>query len=672
MENHSGTGKKTAAITIALILAIGFVDLCFQNEVVWSMLFIAPVTFSFFHPNARFTTLTSVFCSAFTIGLGVVEGVKPFILMNQLITLAGIWSAWFAIIIYRRSVERLHKERERLKALFDYSTEGIVIADKSGAIVMINPTAEKKFGYQKGELIGQKIELLIPDRFGNMHVRHREHFVKNPHSRPMGQGMQLFAKRKDGGEFPVEISLSTFNIDKNSFVIAFIIDVSERAAFLDQIRKEKDLAQMYLEIAPVMFATISMDQRVTLINQQGCKILGLPESTIIGKNWFDIFKPDETREEDRATFIRIKESPPDQDYSTYQESQIVTATGERKLIAGSFVIIRDSDGKPHTLLFSGEDVTEKRQQERLIEKANLELKANSEEILKLNSELEARVEKRTRELADLLSKMELTNVELATEVRERRQAEELLQKNREELRASLAKEKELGELKSRFVTMASHEFRTPLSTILSSASLIAKYHEEDQQEQRIKHVERIKSSVNNLTTILNDFLSLGKLEEGKVQCHPTEFNIESFAQDITSELRELTKKGQTIHYSHFGEENMVVLDKNLTRNICINLLSNAIKYSNESTRISIQTVIDDINLIIKVTDQGIGIPESEHQHVFDRFFRANNAINIQGTGLGLNIVKKYVELMQGSISFESKDNLGTTFTVQLPKSLKAF
>jgi signal transduction histidine kinase len=220
--------------------------------------------------------------------------------------------------------------------------------------------------------------------------------------------------------------------------------------------------------------------------------------------------------------------------------------------------------------------------------------------------------------------------------------------------------------------MASHEFRTPLSTILSSASLIAKYHEEDQQEQRIKHVERIKSSVNNLTTILNDFLSLGKLEEGKVQCHPTEFNIESFAQDITSELRELTKKGQTIHYSHFGEENMVVLDKNLTRNICINLLSNAIKYSNESTRISIQTVIDDINLIIKVTDQGIGIPESEHQHVFDRFFRANNAINIQGTGLGLNIVKKYVELMQGSISFESKDNLGTTFTVQLPKSLKAF
>jgi signal transduction histidine kinase len=266
--------------------------------------------------------------------------------------------------------------------------------------------------------------------------------------------------------------------------------------------------------------------------------------------------------------------------------------------------------------------------------------------------------------------MELTNVELATEVRERRQAEELLQKNREELKASLEKEKELGELKSRFVTMASHEFRTPLSTILSSAALIAKYPDADQQEQRIKHVDRIRSSVNNLTTILNDFLSLGKLEEGMVQCHPTEFNIESFAQDITGELRELTKKGQTILYQHEGEQVRVYLDKNLTRNICINLLSNAIKYSDESKTIRLQTRTDAHHLTIQVTDEGIGIPEDEQQHIFDRFFRANNATNIQGTGLGLNIVKKYADLMQGTVSFQSRTNQGTSFQVVLPLQLK--
>lgn len=591
--------------------------------------------------------------------------------MNQLISIAGIWSAWFGIVSYRGSVDRLSKERERLKALFDYSTEGIVIADKNGEIVMINPTAEKKFGFETGELIGMKIETLIPDRFGKGHVRHRDHFIKNPHARPMGKGLQLYARKKDGSEFPVEISLSTFTIDHNSFVIAFIIDVSERASFLDQIRKEKDLAQLYLDIAPVMFVALSADERVTLINQEGCNIIGLPESAILGKNWFDIFKPKETREEERQIFKKFFETPNDLETDRYNESQIVTASGERRLIAGSLVIIRDSHGNPVTLLASGEDITEKRKQDRQIEKANLELIANSEEILKLNSELEGRVDQRTKELAELLSRMELTNAELATEVRERRQAEELLQKNREELKVALAKEKELGELKSRFVTMASHEFRTPLSTILSSASLISKYTAEEQQEQRNKHIERIKSAVNNLTTILNDFLSIGKLEEGKVQCHPTEFDIASFARELTGELRELTKRGQTLAYAHVGGTTKVCLDKNLTRNICINLLSNAIKYSEESKHIEFITEMDSEYVTIRISDQGIGIPEAERSHIFDRFFRAQNATNIQGTGLGLNIVKKYTELMQGHISFENNADGGTTFIVVLPVCIKS-
>ncbi|MFM7823056.1 MAG: ATP-binding protein, partial [Bacteroidota bacterium] len=516
----------------------------------------------------------------------------------------------------------------------------------------------------------KKIESLIPDRFGKGHVKHRDHFNQSPHARPMGQGLKLFAKRKDGSEFPVEISLSNFSIDQNKFVIAFIIDISEKAIFLDQIRQEKELAQMYLDIAPVMFVAISMDERVTLINQEGCKIIGLPESSILGKNWFDIFKPDDTREHERGRFQRLANISADQEFTVDYESVILNSKGERRIIAGKAVLIRDHHGKPITLLASGDDVTERRQQEKRIEQANIELKANSQEILKLNSELEDRVAKRTEELGDLVGKMELANAELATEVRERRQAEELLQKNREELRASLEKEKELGELKSRFVTMASHEFRTPLSTILSSASLISKYNGGDQEEQRTKHLVRIKSSVNNLTTILNDFLSLGKLEEGKVQCNPTEFDMVSFASELTGEMRELTKRGQTINHIAEGVESKVILDKNLTRNICINLLSNAIKYSEEGKLILFKTDISDSKLQISVTDQGIGIPESEQQHIFDRFFRANNAVNIQGTGLGLNIVKKYAELMGGQISFTSQQGIGTTFQVALPQYIE--
>ncbi|HMT30437.1 MAG TPA: HAMP domain-containing sensor histidine kinase, partial [Bacteroidia bacterium] len=198
-------------------------------------------------------------------------------------------------------------------------------------------------------------------------------------------------------------------------------------------------------------------------------------------------------------------------------------------------------------------------------------------------------------------------------IRERRQTEELLQKKREELRVALDKEIELRELKSRFVTMASHEFRTPLSTILSSVSLISKYNEPGQDEKRFKHIERIKSSVHNLTSILNDCLSLGKLEEGKVTCSPTEFDLSSFSHDLVNEMREVTRKGQSILYENKGKTNMVFLDKNLTRNICINLLSNAIKYSNEGGTILFNTSITEENIIIEIVDQGIGIPEVEQQ-----------------------------------------------------------
>jgi len=669
MVQSIGTFKSIAPLSWALVCIITMVDYIFHDNVIWTILFIGPVFLTFFHPDRRLTSAISIVCSCIIVGFGLALEDTGYQWLNHFLTLAAIWSAWFGITRFRSSADGLTEERERLRALFEYATEGIVITDHQGTIVMINPTAASKFGYERDALIGKKIEILIPDRFSQGHVKRRNHFNQAPHARPMGQGLQLFARRKDATEFPVEISLSNFKLDQNSFVIAFIIDVSERVAFLNQIKIEKELAQMYLDIAPVMFLALSMDERVTLINQEGCRIIGLPESAIIGKNWFDIFKPKDTGEAERLRFQLLKNTPPDQPFNVEYESIIINSKGEKRIIAGKAVLIRDASGVPITLLASAEDVTEQRKQKERIELANQEIKMNAEEILKLNSELEDRVAKRTQELGDLIGKMEITNAELATEVRERRQAEELLQKNREELSASLEKEKELGELKSRFVTMASHEFRTPLSTILSSASLVSKYNGADQQEQRLKHLDRIKSSVNNLTSILNDFLSIGKLEEGKVQCAPTEFDVVSFAKELTSELRELTKRGQTITYVHDGNESVVKLDKNLTRNICINLLSNAIKYSNEGSSIFFKTKFADDHIEIEVIDQGIGIPVHEQQHVFDRFFRANNAMNIQGTGLGLNIVRKYTELMGGSISFKSSADNGTTFSVILPQSI---
>jgi signal transduction histidine kinase len=267
------------------------------------------------------------------------------------------------------------------------------------------------------------------------------------------------------------------------------------------------------------------------------------------------------------------------------------------------------------------------------------------EIKELNSELEKRVEDRTLMLRETVYELE---------------------KSRKEISEALAKEKELNDLKSRFVTMASHEFRTPLSTILSSASLIEKYDTPETEDKRLKHIDRIKSSVNHLTAILSDLLSLAKLEEGVLQNNPVAFDIVAFSEGLIQDMLGLTKEGQTICYKHEGTNKLVTLDIKFLKQILTNLLANAIKFSNEGTQIDLSTKTDDIELTITIQDRGVGIDEKDQKHLFERFFRAQNVENIPGTGLGLSIISKYLELMKGSITFTSKLNEGTTFTTRFP------
>jgi signal transduction histidine kinase/FixJ family two-component response regulator len=234
-----------------------------------------------------------------------------------------------------------------------------------------------------------------------------------------------------------------------------------------------------------------------------------------------------------------------------------------------------------------------------------------------------------------------------------------------EIRKALKKEIELNELKSRFVTMASHEFRTPLSTIKSSASIIARYDQAAEQEKRIRHVERIKSNVDHLSRILNEFLSLGRLEEGKIENKPVYFDMVSLCESVVEELQMMAKPGQKLVFQVTGIAREVYLDQQVVKNVLINMLSNAIKYSPSGKDASLHLEFASDMLTMKITDQGIGIPEDEQSHVFDRFFRGRNTTNIQGTGLGLHIVKRYVDLLGGEITFNSKLNVGTTFTIRL-------
>ncbi len=241
------------------------------------------------------------------------------------------------------------------------------------------------------------------------------------------------------------------------------------------------------------------------------------------------------------------------------------------------------------------------------------------------------------------------------------------QKNLEDnLIRALEREKELNALKSQFVTMASHKFRTPLSTILSSVFLLENYTDADYELEKTAFFDKIKRSVHNLTALLNDYLSLGKLEEGKLKVTYTETNVKVFFDEFLQEIGSIKKVKQKIHFTHEGLDCTVMTDKFLLKNILTNLLSNAIEYSPHDAEIQLSAELKKDTLKIRVTDQGIGIPENEQHQIFKRFYRGQNANNVEGTGLGLNIAKKYIRLLKGTIEFTSQLNKGTTFIAIIP------
>lgn len=257
------------------------------------------------------------------------------------------------------------------------------------------------------------------------------------------------------------------------------------------------------------------------------------------------------------------------------------------------------------------------------------------------------------------------NADLESRVRERTLA---LQQREEELNRALGKERELNELKSRFLSMASHEFKTPLSTVLSSAEIIELYEQREDRPKHTKHLDRIKNAVNQLTEILNDFLSLSKLEQGRIDFHPKLIDLRALISTSIESSEGQFKPGQEVILSLADEPKRIVADAKLLRHVLVNLLSNAAKYSGSENPVTVATGCKDGRCFISIIDRGIGIPEEDQKHLYDRFFRARNVENVKGTGLGLNIVKHYVDLMEAELSFTSVLGEGSTFTVWLAEA----
>jgi signal transduction histidine kinase len=229
------------------------------------------------------------------------------------------------------------------------------------------------------------------------------------------------------------------------------------------------------------------------------------------------------------------------------------------------------------------------------------------------------------------------------------------------MKQALASEIELNKLKSDFVTLASHEFRTPLTTILSSAALAENYASGENKNKITKHASRIKESVNLLISMLDDFLSVTKIEERTINAKIEKINLRETIEAQCTSLKMFTKPGQEIICSHTGEE-QIYSDPVLLKSILNNLVSNAIKYSDENKKILVSSSVNS-EVQLSVTDHGIGISPEDQTHLFERFFRAGNTGAIQGTGLGLHIMKNYVDLLRGTIKVKSELGKGSQFEV---------
>lgn len=372
---------------------------------------------------------------------------------------------------------------------------------------------------------------------------------------------------------------------------------------------------------------ITIDERghIETINPSACKLFQYSPEEVIGKN-VSILMPQPYKHEHDSYLQR------------YQHTGQPHIIGIGREVTG---LKKDGSTFPFKLGVSEVQFLGRKVYTGFIHDISREKEAE-EQLKDYAAHLEEEVEKRTVWLKDSVT---------------------ALQEAKEEVSQSLEKEKELGQLKSRFVSMASHEFRTPLSAVQLSASLIDKYAQPFDNDNIRKHVNKIKNAVGNLTTILNDFLSLEKLEAGKVELVLTNFDLVKLSEEITEEMQLIAKQNQNIIYQHTGTTSMVNLDPNLLKNCIINLIANAIKYSGENTFIEFNTEINEQHCIVTIKDDGIGIPETDQKHLFEAFFRAHNTGNIPGTGLGLNIVARYAGLMNGRVGFRSQLNKGTLFTI---------
>jgi PAS domain S-box-containing protein len=414
-------------------------------------------------------------------------------------------------------------------------------------------------------------------------------------------------------------------------IVYVLRDITDRKRTEEIIKVKSENFKRIFDMAPygMVITKIGGSAEIIDVNDAYPIITELERNELIGNSSSYFIQPsvEEELSKEFTTTGKI------QDY----ELSFVTKSGHEKTVILSSLII-DYDNTPSTLTVI-QDITEQ--------------KKNEIELKNYRNHLEDIIKERTGELENL-------NIKLQEEIIKQKEAEEKVQQ-------ALAKEKELSDLKTRFISIASHEFRTPLATMYSSTELLELFYKNDSSEKFLSQIDRIRNNIHHLTEIMDDVLVISRADAGKVKYEPAIVKIETFMKEIVEDTGVLLSKNHKLNYKLSITDEEIEIDEKLFKIVMMNLISNAIKYSPVGGTIGLEVAKNKNKILFKITDQGIGIPAKDQKYLFEPFHRAENVGHIHGTGLGLAIVKKYVELHNGQIKIKTKINEGTTFTISIPQ-----
>ena len=549
------------------------------------------------------------------------------------------------------------ENQAHLAAILDESLNEIYVFDsKSFKFLNVNYGAIKNLGYSLEELKNMTPADIKPEytleKFKNQVDPLLKKQVKT-------LGFETIHERKNGSKYPVEVHLQLSNFEDKEVFVAIILDISDRKKQEFFKIKQNRILELIVLDTPIEttlkdVAYLIEEQfedvyvSILLLDQESQNLHGLVAPSL----------PEAYSK--KINSMLIGEHVDSTGTTAFLEQELVVSNIETHPLWQTFKHLVS----PHGLqaCWTTPIVSSKNLPLcifAIYRKENMAFANLNKQVVQVGNKL-----------AGIAIEKHLTNkyiVKTQNQLeRYAKNLQEQVDEQTKELKAALKKEIELNELKTKFLSLVSHEFKTPLSGILTSTMLLKKYTMVDQQEKRDKHINTITNIVNNLNNILNDFLSVEKMESGKVNYHFKEFKLSKVLNEVIYNSNMLLKDGQKIKYPENIDEISLQQDEKILELTLSNVIHNAIKYSPENSNIDVAIAQNKHQTVFKIKDQGVGIPEKDQKNIFNRYFRAENVLTTQGTGIGLNIVKNHIENLGGSITFASQEQVGTTFTITIP------